>query len=135
MKLRKGVKLIAEEPGSGNRVERRKQYVLAIRLSLNQGDVVTAPERCLSRSVDDRTRLRSDGYFEHRVRIDRENLIAGLFYAVQGMNVGGYRKVIIGPHLGYGERGVPGVIPENAKLVAEIRVLSEAFTEDAGRRT
>ena len=65
-------------------------------------------------------------FFEHRVRIDRENLIPGIFYSVQGMKVKGYRKVIISPHLGYGERGIPDVIPKNAKLTVEIKVLQEA---------
>ena len=39
------------------------------------------------------------------------------------MKVGGYRKVTISPHLAYGEKGIPGIIPQNAKLTAEIKVL------------
>ena len=71
-------------------------------------------------------KVRDDGFFEHRVRIDRANLISGIFYAVQGMRVKGYRKIIISPHLGYGERGIPGIIPKNAKLTVEIEVLQAA---------
>ena len=29
----------------------------------------------------------------------------------------------IAPHLGYGEKGVPGVVPENALIIAEISIL------------
>jgi hypothetical protein len=58
------------------------------------------------------------------VRIDRRSLVNGLFYGVEGMRVGGTRRLEIAPHLAYGERGVPGVIPENAGLIAEITILS-----------
>jgi FKBP-type peptidyl-prolyl cis-trans isomerase len=36
------------------------------------------------------------------------------------MKPGGYRKVKVSPHLAYGERGIPGLIPTNAVLVIEI---------------
>ena len=45
------------------------------------------------------------------VRIDRRSLVNGLFYGVEGMRVGGMRRLEIAPHLAYGDRGVPGVIP------------------------
>ena len=126
MKLKKGIELIEETEGTGNYVRRQKYYILAIRLTLNRGDVVTVPNQCLSHSIDRHLKVYDDGFFEHRVRIDLENLISGIFYSVQGMRVKGYRKVIISPHLGYKKRGIPGIIPENAKLIAEIKVLQEA---------
>ncbi|WP_238569025.1 FKBP-type peptidyl-prolyl cis-trans isomerase [Xenococcus sp. PCC 7305] len=126
LKLKKGVKLVAETEGTGKDVQRQRCYVVAIRLTLNRGEVIKVPNKCLSHSVDQNLQVEDDGFFEHRVRIDRENLIPGIFYAVQGMRVGGYRKVVISPHLGYGERGIPGVIPQNAKLIVEIKILREA---------
>lgn len=63
------------------------------------------------------------------VRIDREQLFAGLFYGCEGMNVGGKRKLRIAPHLAYGEQGVPGVIPPNALLTAELEIVSAGFPE------
>jgi FKBP-type peptidyl-prolyl cis-trans isomerase len=57
------------------------------------------------------------------VRIDRRSLVNGLFYGVDGMHVGGTRRLEIAPHLGYGDRGVPGVIPAGAVLTAEITIL------------
>ncbi|MFE4105056.1 FKBP-type peptidyl-prolyl cis-trans isomerase [Almyronema epifaneia] len=125
MKLKKGVKLLAAIAGTGPLVERQQRYVLALRLWLNHGERVNLPNQCLSHAVAEPTKVHADGFFEHQVRIDRENLIAGIFYAVQGMRIGGYRKVAISPHLAYGEKGIPGVIPANAKLTVEIRVLRQ----------
>ena len=123
--LKKGIKLIEETEGTGNYVQRQQCYIVAIRLTLNRGEVVRTPNKCLSHSIDQNLKVEDDGFFEHRVRIDRENLIAGIFYSVQGMKVKGYRKVIISPHLGYGEKGIPGIIPQNAKLIVEIKILRE----------
>jgi len=39
------------------------------------------------------------------------------------MKVGGYRKVSISPRLAYGEKGLTDLIPPNAKIIAEIKVL------------
>ena len=79
----------------------------------------------MSHSVDENLKFTDDGFFEHHIGIDRENLIPGIFYAIDGMKVGGYRKVSISPHLAYREKGIPGVIPENAKLIVEIDIIRE----------
>jgi hypothetical protein len=123
-RLRSGLALLADFPGSGDPVRRQHNYRIRLRLWLNKGEAVRwrvawGPVGA-SRLDDDGATLVTE------VRIDRRSLIAGLFYGVDGMRVGGTRRLEIAPHLAYGDRGVPGVIPPDALLTAEIAILSAA---------
>lgn len=58
------------------------------------------------------------------IDLSRRETVAGFRYGIEGMRVGGIRRIVVPPHLAYGETGAPGVgIPPNAVLICELELL------------
>lgn len=124
--MKPGVEVLEESPGVGPPVQRHAYYDVRLRMWLSRGEPVrwSKPWGLLNyaRVEDEGTTLFT------RLRVDRECMFAGLFYGVEGMRVGGTRRLRVAPHLAYCEAGVPGVIPPNALLTIEVLVLDERGT-------
>jgi FKBP-type peptidyl-prolyl cis-trans isomerase FkpA len=91
--------------GGGAVAERRARVTIRYSGYLNRGDAFQT-DQVVTFAVGER------------------HTIAGLSRGVEGMRVGGRRRLCVGPHLAYRDKGVPGLIPPNAKLVFEVELLA-----------
>ncbi len=57
-------------------------------------------------------------------RLGAGQVISGWEQGVQGMKVGGRRKLVIPPHLAYGDRGAGGVIAPGETLIFVVDLLA-----------
>jgi FKBP-type peptidyl-prolyl cis-trans isomerase len=122
-KKRPGIKVLEDVLGMGEKVERHRYYRMSLRAWLNNRQPViwTKPFGLL-----DKSHISEDGKtITVGCRYDRVFLIAGLFYGIEGMRIGGKRVLKISPHLAYRERGVEGMIPPNAVLEVELKIDKE----------
>nr|XP_046271602.1 peptidyl-prolyl cis-trans isomerase FKBP10 isoform X1 [Scatophagus argus] len=133
------------ESGSGTRVPPQATLVFEVLLLdvFNPKDdliveVKEVPEGCTRRTVTgDYIRYHYNGTFQDGTAFDSSyqrnstyNTYIGMGYVIQGMDkalqglcIGEKRRVIVPPHMAYGEEGVGDLIPSSAVLVFDIHVI------------
>lgn len=118
MKLPSGLEILENQEGSGPIAESGHTIIYNVRIFLNHGDEVLINETQAKLGMpDERIRRENDQIFiDHISTLGKRQAIAGIEKALLGMRVGGFRKVRVSPHLAYGSRGIPGLIPPDAVL-------------------
>ena len=114
----KGVELIEEAAGKGAAADKGSRIRYAARIFLSRGDEVTRDAELIAKDSGYLKTKIIDGaeLVLHATQLGKRQTIAGIEKALLGMAEGGYREVRIAPHLAYGEKGVPGLIPPDAIL-------------------
>jgi FKBP-type peptidyl-prolyl cis-trans isomerase len=121
---RPGIKILEDVLGMGEKVQRHRWYRLTFRAWLNNRQPVIWKEPF--GLCDHGPHISDNGKaMTADFRYDRVFLIAGLFYGIEGMRVGGKRTLKISPHLAYRDKGIEGVIPPNAVLEIEVKIHRE----------
>jgi FKBP-type peptidyl-prolyl isomerase-like protein len=126
MKKRSGIKLLDERVGSGEEIQRHKRYRMTLRIWHSKEESVNWLKWIRPKNLLDGITFSEDGsIITADYKFDRNDLFAGLFYGIEGMQIGGKKTLKISPHLAYGEKGVEGIIPPNAVLKVEVEIISE----------
>jgi FKBP-type peptidyl-prolyl cis-trans isomerase FkpA len=102
--MRHRVDIEADEPGSGDVAERGMTVVVEVEGRLRRGDVFLERQLCT-------------------FTLGAREVIAGLEYGVEGMRVGGRRRICVPPHLAYRDQGIAGAVPPNALLFFDMQLL------------
>ena len=121
MKRISGVKLLDEREGAGTPAKKGDRVVYNIRIFLNQGEEVPLNDIQAKQLPKEMVRVEEGVTFiDHTIVLGHRQAIAGVEHALIGMQVGGYRKVRVSPHLAYRDKGIPDLIPPDAVLICEI---------------
>jgi FKBP-type peptidyl-prolyl cis-trans isomerase 2 len=121
MKLMRGIKLLEQREGSGEPAKKGDRILYNLKMFLRRGEEVPLNERQAEHLPAEMIRtVAGKRFVEHRIRLGSRDAIAGVEDALIGMKTGGYRKVEVSPHLAFGEKGLPGLVPANAVLFIEL---------------
>lgn len=121
MKMKRGIKLLEQREGSGEPAKKGDRILYNLKMFLRRGEEVPLNERQAEHLPAEMIRtIAGKRFVEHRIRLGSRDAIAGVEDALIGMKTGGYRKVEVSPHLAFGEKGLPGLVPANAVLFIEL---------------
>ena len=110
---RGGVEYEDVKVGEGPTAHRGAKVEVRYNLFLDRGDLVQENQH-------------------YAFRVGKRRTIPGLEYGVEGMRVGGERRLRIAPHLAYRDQAIPGLVPARAILefrVTLLRVDAEATAD------
>jgi FKBP-type peptidyl-prolyl cis-trans isomerase (trigger factor) len=117
----RGITLLKEIEGQGPPAARGDRITFNMKICLNRGDEVPLNTIQAQHVPEQMIRIvAGEKLVDHTATLGRRNVIAGVERSLTGMKPGGYRRVRVSPHLAYREKGLPGLIPENAVLEVEI---------------
>jgi hypothetical protein len=117
----RGITLLMEVEGQGPPTARGDRVLFNMKIWLNRGDEV--PLNAIQAQHVPEQMIRSvagEKLVDRIATLGKREVIAGIERSLMDMRAGGYRKVRVSPHLAYREKGLPGLIPENAVLEVEI---------------
>ncbi len=106
--MRPGIKILEETDRAGAVAVRGKTVIVNMRLFLPNGSELAE--------------LNRHGQRMH-IGLTKRHVIAGVRYGIEGMRAGGRRLFDIRPHLAYGAKGVPGIIPPNTDINCDVELL------------
>lgn len=116
--IENGIELLDEIEGTGKPASKGSSVKYCARFFLRKGSEVTPDDEMITnnRKQLNTTIIEGVELVEHTLLLGKRRAIAGLEKSLNGMKKGGYREVLVSPHLAYREEGIPGRIPENALL-------------------
>jgi FKBP-type peptidyl-prolyl cis-trans isomerase len=122
--ITKGIELLDEVPGTGPEANKGSVVTYNARGFLRKGDEVTRDPEIISRAREHLKIRILDGVelIDHVTELGRRRTIPGIEKSLYGMQKGGYREVVVSPHLAYGANGVADLIPANALLRIQLWV-------------
>lgn len=117
----RGITLLREIEGQGPPAARGDWIIFNMKIWLNRGDEVPLNTIQAQHVPEQRVRtVAGEKFVDHTAILGKREVIPGVERSLMDMKAGGYRKVRVSPHLAYRDKGLPGMIPQNAVLEIEI---------------
>ncbi|MCI0411291.1 FKBP-type peptidyl-prolyl cis-trans isomerase [bacterium] len=119
--MKRGVELLEDVEGTGLFAQKGNRVVFNLRIFLHRGDEVPLNEIQFAAAPDQPVTIeRGRRLLDRTITLGKRQAAVAIEQALLGMKKGGYRRVRASPHLAYGKKGIPGLIPANAVLVLEV---------------